>query len=175
MKPQPESVRRPRLAALGSYGMATGLVLAAAAAVAALVVITTEGTAPPSGGGPVAAPALPPPVGGSAAGSSPAPSSSGKPASTSPRTPDAASAARRTAPTGTPFAEGTLRPGDRGPAVLRLQQQLFQQGFTYVSPTGDYDAATTRGVTQLQQNRGLTSDPPGVYGPESRAALTSGN
>ncbi|MEY9846951.1 peptidoglycan-binding protein [Streptacidiphilus sp. MAP5-3] len=70
-----------------------------------------------------------------------------------------------------PSADGTLRPGDTGPAVTHLQQLLFEQGFTYVSTTGVYDAATTRGVTQLQQDRDLTGDPPGVYGPATRASL----
>ncbi|MFC1416142.1 peptidoglycan-binding domain-containing protein [Streptacidiphilus cavernicola] len=68
-------------------------------------------------------------------------------------------------------ADATLRPGDRGPAVTRLQHLLFDQGFTYVSATGVYDDATTRGVTQLQHDRGLAADPTGVYGPQSRASL----
>jgi peptidoglycan hydrolase-like protein with peptidoglycan-binding domain len=55
--------------------------------------------------------------------------------------------------------------------VTALQQLLFDQGFTYVSTTGVYDGATVRGVTQLQQNRGVTGDPVGVYGPRTRAAL----
>ena len=67
----------------------------------------------------------------------------------------------------------TLRAADAGPDVRELQQLLFAQGFTYVRVTGVYDAATVRGVTELQQDRGLTCDPRGVYGPCTRAALTS--
>ena len=67
----------------------------------------------------------------------------------------------------------TLHSGDTGPDVRELQHLLFDQGFTYVSMTGVYDAATVRGVTQLQQDRGLTCDPRGVYGPCTRAALTA--
>ena len=85
-----------------------------------------------------------------------------------------------TASTGSPRAtgeaadaDGTLRAGDRGPAVAQLQRLLFAQGFTYVTVDGDYDAATVRGVAQLQQDRDLTGDPSGVYGPATRAALTS--
>ncbi|WP_405009634.1 peptidoglycan-binding protein [Kitasatospora sp. NBC_01539] len=68
-------------------------------------------------------------------------------------------------------ADGVLRQGDSGPAVARLQQLLFGQGFTYVSRTAVFDAATLRGVTQLQHDRGLTGDPAGVYGPATRRSL----
>lgn len=67
----------------------------------------------------------------------------------------------------------TLRAGDSGPDVIELQQLLFAQGFTYVSPTGTYDEETVRGVTQVQRDRGLSCDPAGVYGPCTRRALTS--
>nr|WSX53339.1 peptidoglycan-binding protein [Streptomyces sp. NBC_00974] len=69
---------------------------------------------------------------------------------------------------------GTLRPGDRGPEVRALQERLYGQGFTYVSLTGVYDEQTRRGVTQLQQDRSIGGDPPGVYGPATRAAFGSG-
>lgn len=79
-------------------------------------------------------------------------------------------------PTGTrptPDADGTLSPGDRGAEVRALQQRLHAQGFTYVSLTGVYDEQTRRGVSQLQQNRSIKGDPPGVYGPATRAAFAS--
>lgn len=66
-----------------------------------------------------------------------------------------------------------LRAGSRGPDVTDLQRMLFDQGFTYVSQTGVFDAATVRGVRQLQSDRGLICDPPGVYGICTRAALIS--
>jgi len=75
----------------------------------------------------------------------------------------------------TPHGSGepnTLRAGDQGPEVTTLQRLLFQQGFTYVDTTGIFDEATTRGVAQLQRDRSLSCDPPGVYGPCTRAALT---
>ncbi|MGW2741009.1 peptidoglycan-binding domain-containing protein [Streptomyces sp. NPDC001450] len=68
----------------------------------------------------------------------------------------------------------TLSPGDAGPDVKRLQQLLFGQGFTYVSPTGAFDHATLRGVTQYQHNRSLTGDPMGVFGPVTCASLAGG-
>ncbi|MFD8984403.1 peptidoglycan-binding protein [Streptomyces sp. NPDC059564] len=66
---------------------------------------------------------------------------------------------------------GTLRPGDRGPEVRALQERLYGQGFTYVSPTGVYDNQTRRGVAQLQRDRDIKGDPNGVYGPATRAAF----
>ena len=101
---------------------------------------------------------------------------SGTPARSAPATPTAStSTAASPTATGSPTASAprTLRAGDTGPDVRELQQLLFTQGFTYVSVTGVYDAATVRGVTQVQQDRGLTCDPRGVYGPCTRAALTS--
>jgi hypothetical protein len=76
-------------------------------------------------------------------------------------------------PVTSPAAPRTLRAGDSGADVTALQRLLFNQGFTYVSSTGVYDAATVRGVTQAQHDRGLTCDPSGVYGPCTRAALAS--
>lgn len=65
----------------------------------------------------------------------------------------------------------TLRQGDKGPEVRVLQQRLYAQGFTYVAVTGVYDGRTRRGVAQLQSDRGIKGDPPGVYGPATRAAF----
>lgn len=83
-------------------------------------------------------------------------------------------APKPTGPTGTrpPTREGgTLSPGDRGAEVRALQERLHAQGFTYVSVTGVYDEQTRRGVLQLQQNRSIEGDRPGVYGPATRAAF----
>ncbi|GHB53235.1 hypothetical protein GCM10010347_24050 [Streptomyces cirratus] len=66
---------------------------------------------------------------------------------------------------------GTLRQGDKGPEVRVLQQRLYAQGFTYVAVTGVYDGRTRRGVAQLQSDRDIKGDPPGVYGPATRAAF----
>ncbi|MET9464627.1 peptidoglycan-binding protein [Streptomyces sp. NPDC006544] len=111
------------------------------------------------------------PTGAASARATTAPTPSGTPA-------DASRDATTSAPSGgaRPSSDGagTLRPGDRGPEVRALQERLFGQGFTYVAVTGVYDEQTRRGVTQLQQNRGIKGDPPGVYGPATRAAFGSG-
>jgi murein L,D-transpeptidase YcbB/YkuD len=83
-----------------------------------------------------------------------------------------ATATTTTPPASAP-APRTLSAGDTGPDVTQLQLLLYSQGFTYVSQTGVYDKATVRGVTKAQKDRGLTCDPPGVYGPCTRAALSS--
>ncbi|MFF1556506.1 peptidoglycan-binding protein [Streptomyces sp. NPDC058279] len=105
----------------------------------------TPGSATPSGAGsaasPSARPSGPPPGGPSAAA------------------PPPADDAR------------TLRQGDKGPEVRELQQRLYGQGFTYVAVTGVYDGRTRRGVAQLQSDRDIKGDPPGVYGPATRAAF----
>ncbi|MCX4776308.1 peptidoglycan-binding domain-containing protein [Streptomyces sp. NBC_01264] len=77
----------------------------------------------------------------------------------------------RPTPGGGGAGGGTLSPGDRGAEVRALQERLHAQGFTYVSVTGVYDEQTRRGVMQLQQNRSITGDPLGVYGPATRAAF----
>ncbi|MFZ3495532.1 peptidoglycan-binding protein [Streptomyces sp. 5.8] len=115
-----------------------------------------ESVRPPASGSP--SPTAPTgagrPTAGPSAGTSPDPKPSG--------------------PTGkrpTPGGGRTLSPGDRGAAVRALQEQLYAQGFTYVSVTGVYDEQTRRGVMQLQQNRSIEGDPLGIYGPATRAAL----
>ncbi|MER7465889.1 peptidoglycan-binding domain-containing protein [Streptomyces sp. NPDC097981] len=70
-----------------------------------------------------------------------------------------------------PGDSGTLRMGDRGPEVSALQERLYGQGFTYVSVTGVYDSQTKRGVAQLQRDRDIKGDQPGVYGPATQAAF----
>lgn len=84
---------------------------------------------------------------------------------TKPAPSPSASAVRRAAPA------ATLRMGDSGPEVRALQELLFGQGFTYVSITGVYDGQTKRGVSQLQRDRGIKGDQPGVYGPATAAAF----
>lgn len=69
---------------------------------------------------------------------------------------------------------GTLRMGDSGSGVRALQERLFGQGFTYVSTTGVYDSQTRRGVAQLQRDRNIKGDQPGVYGPATQASFPIG-
>lgn len=100
--------------------------------------------------------------GGSASPTAPSPAATqGAKATPSP----SASAARLSVPA------ATLTMGDRGPEVRALQELLYGQGFTYVSITGVYDGQTKRGVSQLQRDRDIKGDPPGVYGPATQAAL----
>ncbi|MER5733533.1 peptidoglycan-binding protein [Streptomyces sp. NPDC002138] len=111
---------------------------------------------------------------GSVHPSVPAPSASAPavsgatPAPSRPATSGQSAAPRATAPAP---GDGTLRPGDSGAGVRALQERLFAQGFTYVSPSGVYDEQTRRGVSQFQSDRSLTGDPSGIYGPRTRAAM----
>ncbi|MEZ0093259.1 peptidoglycan-binding protein [Streptacidiphilus sp. EB129] len=91
-----------------------------------------------------------------------APASAGGPATPSASTSTASSS---------PSADGTLSPGSTGPQVSRLQTLLIDQGKTSVTVNGRYDQATEEAVREIQQDRGITADPPGVYGPATRAAL----
>ncbi|RKT03097.1 putative peptidoglycan binding protein [Streptomyces sp. 3211.6] len=100
--------------------------------------------------------------------SAPTRSPSASPSSAKPSTSPTTGAPGR--PTQPPDS-GTLRPGDKGPAVRELQERLYGQGFTYVRITGVYDGQTKRGVSQLQRDRGIKGDPNGVYGPATRAAF----
>ncbi|MFF1413195.1 peptidoglycan-binding protein [Streptomyces sp. NPDC058289] len=116
------------------------------------------------------------------AGESLSPPAPGTPSATAPPTtgrppsgpsPSTSRDPKPTGPTGTrpTPGDGTLGPGDRGAEVRALQERLHAQGFTYVSLTGVYDEQTRRGVLQLQQNRSIKGDPPGIYGPATRAAF----
>jgi len=57
----------------------------------------------------------------------------------------------------------TVRKGDSGPAVRRLQRRLG------VTPDGDFGSQTARAVRRFQRRRGLTAD--GIVGPITRRAL----
>ncbi|MCX4695047.1 peptidoglycan-binding protein [Streptomyces sp. NBC_01408] len=110
----------------------------------------------------------------SLAGAKPTPSASvSASASATPGPASAKPGPASSAPAGQPAAgtSGTLRMGDSGEAVRALQERLHGQGFTYVSTTGVYDSQTKRGVAQLQRDRGIKGDQPGVYGPATQAAL----
>ncbi|MFF3160188.1 peptidoglycan-binding protein [Streptomyces sp. NPDC057910] len=85
--------------------------------------------------------------------------------------PRASSAPARTPGTSPVGPRTTLRPGDRGDEVLRLQRLLFGQGFTFVAETAVYDGPTRQGVEKLQRERGLKDDPSGICGPSTGKAL----
>ena len=65
--------------------------------------------------------------------------------------------------------EGTLRPGDSGPAVVALRERLRAMGLMDRSLSGTYDAALARAVTTFQERAGLAAD--GVAGPATIAAV----
>ncbi|TXR55229.1 L,D-transpeptidase family protein [Quadrisphaera setariae] len=90
-----------------------------------------------------------------------APSSSSEPAAQ----PAAQPAAEVAAPQ-------VLRPGDRGPAVLALQQRLSDLGYWLGAPDGSYGDLTSQAVMALQGAADLRRD--GLVGPAVLAALDSG-
>ncbi|WP_413760187.1 peptidoglycan-binding domain-containing protein [Streptomyces sp. MMBL 11-3] len=74
-----------------------------------------------------------------------------------------------------PDGPGTLREGDRGPAVSDLQQRLrripnvYDQG----TPDGVYDATLRAAVARFQLWYGIRGDETGVYGNDTRLDLES--
>ncbi|MFE2019800.1 peptidoglycan-binding protein [Streptomyces sp. NPDC059499] len=76
------------------------------------------------------------------------------------------------------IAGPTLRRGDQGPEVAELQRRL-QELWIYREPdNGEYSERVERAVREFQTWVSVQSDPPGVYGPETRRALeaqTTGN
>src|SRR5579864_2459826 len=86
--------------------------------------------------------------------------------------PKPTTAGRRASPPATTIAQPptvTLKPGDRGIQVLRLQRALASLGGSPGKTDGQYGAATTKAVARFQQANNLTSD--GVFGPKTLAAL----
>ena len=75
----------------------------------------------------------------------------------------AARAPRSLAPT------STLKPGDTGAQVKRLQRALAQLGYSPGSVDGDYGPSTVAAVKRFQQASKLTAD--GVVGPATLRAL----
>jgi peptidoglycan hydrolase-like protein with peptidoglycan-binding domain len=113
-----------------------------------------------------------------AAGATPDP----RPATTLPRPPSTTSttsaptttAPTTVAPTTTsttvaPEPVGTLRRGDRGPAVTALQRDLRDLGYWRGGVGESFGPLTEQAVTAFQKVEGLTPD--GVAGPATRAAL----
>ena len=66
----------------------------------------------------------------------------------------------------------SLSEGDEGPAVVELQQRLLQLRWVYNGQAhGRYDTQTREAVARFQNAYGVTGDPAGVYGPNTRAVL----
>jgi Putative peptidoglycan binding domain len=108
-------------------------------------------------------------IGGVFSSSGPNPATS--PPATTPTTPKstttptttAAHAPRNLAPT------ATLKPGDTGAQVKRLQRALAQLGYAPGSVDGDYGPSTVAAVKRFQEASKLTAD--GVVGPATLRAL----
>jgi len=87
------------------------------------------------------------------------------PTRTTPTTPAA------TTPAGTSGPTTTLKPGDNGSEVTKLQQALNRLGYSVGTVDGVYGPSTQAAVAKFQTASNLTSD--GLFGPATLAALTS--
>ncbi|WP_229848087.1 peptidoglycan-binding domain-containing protein [Streptomyces melanogenes] len=76
-----------------------------------------------------------------------------------------------TAPPAPPATAPVLRKGDDGPEVTELQDRLTQLTIYNGRIDGHFGSKTENAVRTYQSYTGLESDPPGVYGPETRSAL----
>ncbi|MFE9927967.1 peptidoglycan-binding protein [Streptomyces sp. NPDC005533] len=187
----PAGVRDPRDGASGSRSRsrlpsAVATLLALAAVGALVLLLSGPEPEPPRAGRPpeLSLPVLPArspdtgvsetgPAASARAGASPA-AATAKPSGSA-----SAKASEGTGPMPSPSTSAprpsnapvTLRMGDKGPEVRALQEMLYGQGFTYVTVTGVFDSQTKRGVSQLQRDRSIKGDPPGVYGPATQAAM----
>lgn len=88
----------------------------------------------------------------------------------------APAAQARAAPEVTPVLASvtavSLRPGDTGAAVRRLQSRLTALGYWCGGVDGTYGTLTRQAVIALQKAAGLTRD--GIAGPRTMAALAAG-
>jgi hypothetical protein len=104
-------------------------------------------------------------VAGVFSSSTPAPTTPIASVSTAALTPTTTQA---TAPTVT-APTTTLKPGDTGVEVKRLQRALAQLGYSVGKVDGDYGTATKTALEQFQTASNLTAD--GLFGPATRTAL----
>ncbi|WP_250287436.1 peptidoglycan-binding domain-containing protein [Streptomyces atroolivaceus] len=103
------------------------------------------------------------------------PSASPSAAASESPSPSASATKAPTTAAATPPAEElsgvTLRRGDRGSEVSELQRRL-QEIWVYRGPDdGAYTERVEEAVSEFQRWVSVRSDPPGVYGPETRRAL----
>jgi hypothetical protein len=138
----------------------------------AAVVLAGCGTEPPLGTpapSPLPTAVVPTPAptpSPTAAPTSPPPSPSASPSATASPSASATAAPR---PQHRPTA---LREGDRGPAVLALQQRLSALGYWLGTPDGRFGDLTEQAVYALQKAARLTRD--GRVGPRTAKALAEG-
>ena len=74
--------------------------------------------------------------------------------------------------TSTPPPRDYLQVGDRGPAVLALQQRLTDLGYWLGTPDGSFGGLTQQAVWALQKAAGIGRD--GEVGAQTRAVLAQG-
>lgn len=145
-------------------------------------------TAPPAAGGTVTSPiatssAVPTPTSSTSQTTSPgvSPTVSTAPSPTSTKTPTATPTSTPTAspkptpkptPTRTAPPRDYLQVGDRGPAVLALQQRLSGLGYWLGAPDAQFGNLTQQAVWALQKAAGIGRD--GEVGAQTRAALARG-
>lgn len=91
-------------------------------------------------------------VSSAASSSSTVSSAASKPSTSSAASQPAASSA----PASSAAASGTLKVGDKGDAVLKLQQRLDVLGYLYTEATGEYSNTTAMQVKDFQYLNGLT-------------------
>ncbi|GHB38613.1 hypothetical protein GCM10010347_05100 [Streptomyces cirratus] len=88
------------------------------------------------------------------------------------RTPSPTPSRTSAAPPPPPPAQGpTLRYGDSGAEVKKLQQLLAGQGLYRGRFDGKFGKSTEDAVSEFQWYNDITADPWGVYGPATRKAL----
>nr|WP_202501886.1 peptidoglycan-binding domain-containing protein [Streptomyces sp. SID5785] len=147
--------------------------------------VTASAPAPTSGSPSAPAPAAPAdpssaPVSASPSASAPA-TSSVPPAPSPTRTSASPTATReptsappsptRTAPGAREDTAGTLRRGDRGPAVTDLQRRLKQLNLYTGEPNGTYNSPTEWAVRTYQISRGIPTRERGAYDALTRTVL----
>ncbi|MFF8993176.1 peptidoglycan-binding protein [Streptomyces sp. NPDC014983] len=71
----------------------------------------------------------------------------------------------------TPASAAVLERGDSGPQVAELQYRLWQLNLYEGDIDGVYTRRVEYAVSTYQAARGVQDDPPGVYGPRTRASL----
>ena len=87
--------------------------------------------------------------------------------------PKAASGDKTSVKTLSPVQGVTMRKGNKGSQVTKLQEALIELGYLKGSATGTYDTNTIGAVRSFQKKNGLTAD--GSAGAEVQKLLYSGN
>ncbi|MER7465271.1 peptidoglycan-binding domain-containing protein [Streptomyces sp. NPDC097981] len=115
------------------------------------------------------APASPSSSASKSASPSASPSASRAPAA--PSASPSASASRKPSSPAPPPQAPTLRYGDSGPEVEKMQRLLADRGLYRGKINGKYDGRTEDAVSEFQWRNDIWDDPDGVYGPQTRRAL----